>query len=117
MVVVESLSSCELVDDMKYVYNYRMLKDKLMLATEGDTIEVQTYGIEVERQDISNGVLVGVERDCIKNISPHRHKVHNLLKLLFNNSVSPVHLVDILGEYVDEYVTDYNEALDKIATN
>lgn len=117
MVVVESLSNCVIVDDMKYVYNYRMLKDKLMLTTEGDTMEVQTYGIEVERQDVVNGVLVGVERDSINNISPHRHKVHNLLKLLCDNSVSPLQLVDIIGEYVDEYVNDFDETLDRIATN
>jgi len=117
MVVVESLSSCVIVDDMKYVNNYRMIKDKLMVTTEGDTMEVQTYGIEVERQDIVNGVLVGVERDSINNISPHRHKVHNLLKLLCDNSVSPLHLVDIIGEYVDEYVNDFDEVLGKIATN
>jgi len=117
MVVVENLSNCVIVDDMKYVYNYRMLKDKLMVTTEGDAMEVQTYGIEVERQDIVNEVLVGVERDSIKNISPHRHKVHNLLKLLCDNSVSPFHLIDVIGEYVDEYVDDFDEVLDKIATN
>ena len=43
----------------------------------------QAFGIEAERQDL-------------------------LLSLIHDNQVSPIHLVDILGEYVDEYVSDFN---------
>ena len=30
------------------------------------------------------------------------------LDLVYKYQVSPVHLVDILGEYVDQYVSDFN---------
>ncbi|WP_407644975.1 DUF6514 family protein [Clostridium polyendosporum] len=45
------------------------------------------------------------------SISPQRHKVHNLLKMIYDNGVSPRHLIDILGEYVDTYVIDFDVAL------
>ncbi|MDF2675395.1 MAG: Uncharacterized protein K0R09_3667, partial [Clostridiales bacterium] len=40
-----------------------------------------------------------------------------LLKMLYENIVSPLHLLDILGEYVDEYIIDFDSALKDTATN
>lgn len=117
MVIVESLIKNENLGEAKYNYFYRMVRSEISLTCEDDPIEVQSYGIEIERQDVVNGQMVNIERDCVKSISPHRHKVHNLLKLLYDNQVSPVHLIDILGEYIDEYIVDFDEALKEIATN
>ena len=54
-------------------------------------------------QEINN-----IERDSVEYISPALYKVNSLLSLLYNNNVSPVHLVDVIGEYVDEYVEDFD---------
>lgn len=113
--IVESMIRNEIGEDMKRNYFYRLVKDKISLLLDGDNMEVQSYGIEIERQDIQNGSIVNIERDCVKSISPHRHKVHNLLKLLYDNCVSPIHLIDVLGEYIDEYIVDFDEALKEIA--
>lgn len=118
MVVVESLFRGRTQDEAsKYGYYYRMIRSEIKITNEEETMEVQAYGIEIERQDTVNNIVVNVERDCIKNISPHRHKVHNLLKMLYDNTVSPCHLVDILGDYVDEYSLDFDEALNKTEVN
>lgn len=113
MLVVENLCRSEICDNVQYNYSYRIIKDKVSFS-EYDKLEIQSYGIEVERQDIVDGKLTEVERDSIKCISPHRHKVHNLVKMLYDNIVSPLHLVDILGEYIDEYITDFDEILKDI---
>lgn len=117
MVVVESLTSSEYLNDIKYVYCYHMIKSSLNLAYGDDNLRIQTqsYGIEVERQSIDGESIVAVERDCIKNISTERHKVHNLLKLLCDNKVSPIHLVDVIGSYADEYASDYDMLVNKTA--
>lgn len=115
MLVVENMVRSEVSGDIRYNYSYRMTKDKVNLSVDKDSIEVQSYGIEIERQDISNGIIVNIERDYVKSISPHRHKVHNLLKMLYDNTVSPIHLIDILGDYIDEYIVDYDEALKEIS--
>ncbi|MEY7999197.1 DUF6514 family protein [Clostridium sp. Mt-5] len=107
--IVENFSFSEIVEKMKYVYFYRLLKEKMAITYENEIIEVQSYGIEVERQDISEGKLVNVQRDCVRSISPERYKVHNLLKLLYDNKVSPIHLVDVIGDYVDEYILDFDK--------
>lgn len=114
--VVENLISTEKVKQVKYVYFYRLLKGKIIIAySNKDVEEVQTYGIEVERQDILNGKLINVQRDSVENISPERYKVHSLLKLLYDNKVSPLHLVDIIGDYVDDYTMDFNKQKNYIA--
>jgi len=117
MVVVESMSRGKIVGDMRHVYVYRLVKSNLIMTSENDAMEVQSYGIEVERQDMLNDELVAIVRENVCNVSPQRHKVHNLLKLLHDNIVSPIHLVDVIGEYVDCYSCDYDEILQGTATN
>ena len=108
MMVVESLSRTEKVGDITYLYNYRVTRGCISMEVEEEVVSSQAYGIEVERQDIVDGVVVNIERDSIENISPQRHKVHNLLRLLYDNVVSPIHLVEVLGEYVDAYIMDFD---------
>lgn len=113
--VVENLIRTESREDVNHIYLYRLLKGNINITYGVDTIEVQSYGIEIERQDMINGNVVNIERDCIKSISPKRHKVHNLLKLLYDNNVSPIHLIDVLGEYIDEYIVDFDKGIKDIA--
>lgn len=109
--VVENLVRTESVEKIKYNYFYRLLKGKISISCETDTIEVQSYGIEIERQDTLNGQLVNIERDSVGNISPDRNKVHNLLQLLYDHAVSPTHLIDVLGDYIDEYIIDFDKEI------
>ena len=117
MIIVENLSKIHQGEDMEKTYFYRLIKDKFNLNYGDELIEVQSYGIEIERQDKVEGNIVNIERDYIENISPQRHKVHSLLKLLHENTVSPIHLIDIAGDYVDEYINDFDNVLKEIATN
>jgi hypothetical protein len=76
--------------------------------TKNDYKGIQAYGIEIERLDYDKNLLINIERDNINLISPQRKKVENILNLLYENNVSPIHLVDIIGQYADEYVCDFN---------
>lgn len=98
--VVENLCRTNIIDDIECKYSYRM--------TENEYKGIQAYGIEIERLDYAKNLLVNIERDNINLISPQRKKVENILNILYDNNVSPIHLVDIIGGYVDEYVCDFN---------
>jgi hypothetical protein len=108
MMVVESLNRSVNREEMTCNYFYRLVKGQVSLTIGGENMTVQTYGIELERQDVKDGEIINIERDSINSISPQRHKVHNLLKFLYDNEVSPIHLVDVLGDYVDEYIIDFD---------
>ena len=116
MVIIENLYKKITDGDMNYNYAYRLVKSKISVSMYGKLTEIQAYGIEIERQDITNDRVVRIQRDCAQNISPQRYKVKNLLKLLYDNTVSPIHMIDILGEYIDEYTSDFDEMLSSIAT-
>lgn len=101
MVIVDSLNSTNIRDGKESKYIYRLLKNIFK--------ESQAYGIEVERQDFVDGEIINIERDKIELISNNRYKVNELLRMLYKHEVSPIHLVDILGEYVDEYIYDFDD--------
>jgi hypothetical protein len=88
-------------------YEYKILRSSF-IRNECSGEEIQSYGIEVERKDIQSGKVFNFERNIIKNISPHRYKVQALAKLLCDNAVSPINFVEVLGDYVDEYIGDFD---------
>ena len=116
MVVIENLLRKVTDGDVNHNYFYRLVKSQISVSMYGELTEIQAYGIEIERQDTVDGAVVGIQRDCVENISPQRHKVKNLLKMLYDNTVSPIHMIDILGDYIDEYTSDFDEMLKNIAT-
>ena len=101
MKIVESLSLAIENKGKKIMYFYRL--------TQCQTKTGQAFGIEVERQDLREDVLVNIERDSVDIISIKEDKVRSILELLYKNNVSPIHLIDIIGAYVDECVEDFNE--------
>lgn len=87
-------------DDCEIKYLYRL--------TEKEFWGKQVYGIEIEKEAITDREEIGIARNSVEIISPDESKVRKLLDMLYNYKVSPVHLIDIIGEYVDEYVSDFN---------
>ena len=51
-----------------------MTKGNIYLSGYKNPIELQSYGIEIERQDIIKGSIINIERDYVKNISCQRYK-------------------------------------------
>lgn len=100
MYIVDSLYSNSRNGNKEIRYSFRLVEEKFNAG--------QAFGIEVERQDLIEGSVIQIERDSIRRISNKEEKVKELLDLVYKYQVSPIHLVDILGEYVDNYVSDFN---------
>lgn len=107
--VIESLMKVNESERIKYKYIYKLTKNNVLITYKMQPIELECYGIEVERQDLIDDKIINTESDFVKNISPQKYKVYNLFKLLYNNNVSPIHLIDVIGEYIDEYVVDFED--------
>ena len=99
MKIVQNLNIVRNYDNLRHDYQYRIIETKYN--------EVNTYGIEIERKDFNNDVLINIERNSIEKIPYYLEKVRELLSILYKNEVSPIHLVDIIGEKVDEYVSEF----------
>lgn len=85
--------------EIKYLYK----------LTEQEFFGMQVYGIEVEKEDMVGKSESNIQKDSVEVISPDETKVRKLLDMLYNYKVSPIHLIDIIGEYVDAYVSDFND--------
>lgn len=96
MNIVKTLKKNISIDDKEVTYYYRMTEERI--------INGQVYGIEVERQDEVNGEVLKIERDYVKVIASEKNKANNILMLLSDNIVSPIHLTDIVGEYSDQCI-------------
>lgn len=83
--------------DMKYIYTLESTIYK----------DDKVYGIKVEREDIENGKVIKKIENKVSIISKKKELVENLLSLLYNNQVSPIHLIDIIGETVDKCVSEF----------
>lgn len=100
MRIVENFTKTITKEDVECRYSYRL--------TEVDFYGTRAYGIEIERKDYKDSALVNIERDSVEKISCYLDKVEKLTNMLYVYEVSPIHLIDIIGEYVDEYVQDFN---------
>lgn len=115
MNIVDTLSKKIVSDGVEYRYEYRITKATILLSEYGINREVQSYGIEVERKDLVDEKVINIEREIVKNISPQRHKVQELTKLLADNLVSPVNFIEVIGENIDDYIIDYDEVFRDIS--
>lgn len=109
MNLVEEYSCINNDTEIEYRYTYRLIKK--------DFNGVAAYGIEIERKDYINLKNVNLERDRIDKISVDRHNVKQILMKLYDNQVSPIHLLDIVGAYADEHTYEFDVGVQKYNIN
>ncbi|AOR24680.1 DUF6514 family protein [Clostridium taeniosporum] len=104
MNIIEEYTSVD--NENNFEYKYRLTKS-LYKGKVG-------YGIEVQSKSPND---VFYEKDSVNLVSTNRHNVKTLLTKLYENRVSPIHLIDIIGEYVDKHVYEFDNFITKEAAN
>jgi hypothetical protein len=105
---IESFSCETNINGESYVYKYFLLYSLKKMTIENSEIEIPCYGIEITRERLGNDGVIDIYSENINCISPQKSKVIQLLYMLKENEVSPIHLVDIAGEFVDDCVGDFD---------
>ena len=90
MKIKKTLSKLVSFDDRESKYIYRIIENTVK-----------------NRQDLNCGEVINLERDTINIVASNEKKAEDILVLLFNNLVSPIHLIDVVGEYSDLCVNDF----------
>ena len=98
MKIKTTLSTKINVDEREIKYIYRLIEKSIK--------NKQVFGIEIERQDFKFGEVINLERDYIAIVWNEEKKANDILLKLFNNLVSPIHLIDVVGEYSDLCVAE-----------
>lgn len=96
-------------------YKYILLEGEMVHETSGEKILVPCYGVEIIREDLNGNSINAFDEDRIECMSAYKYKVMQLIKKLYINLVSPVHLIDIAGAFADEWVGDFDDVQSNIA--
>lgn len=97
------------LDDQKeFLYRYFLVESKKDMLMENKYVSVPSYGIHAVREELLGGKITSIYNDTVESVSPDKSKVMGLIQYLRDNEVSPIHLVDITGEMIDEWITDYD---------
>lgn len=94
-------------------YRYILLEGEKELDNFGKKVKVPCFGVEIIREDMKDDHIYSVASDKIECMTIYKYKVVQLIKKLYDNLVSPLHLIDIAGEMADEWTSDFDDALNK----
>ncbi|WP_346889983.1 DUF6514 family protein [Clostridium sp. UBA1056] len=113
--IIETLKSNMVCEENTVEYTYNLIQSELEVNTNGERRVIDVYGVEIESEVKNKDKHVERYRENVGCITPNRYKGSELLGLLRNNGVSPIHLIDIIEEYIEEYYADFDEVVQAIA--
>lgn len=97
------------IKELNLSINFEGIEMKYSYLMESRKYNNETvYGIVVKKESIKNKVVVSTIEDRVDIISKKKEVVQKLLDLLYRNQVSPIHLIDVIGETVDNCVLEFN---------
>lgn len=83
-------------EDKEYNYSYFLTKNVEVDKSNG---KLNTYGIEVSCSGVNNDYF---KSEHIKNLASSKSFVLKIINYLIDNKVSPVHVLDILSDKMEE---------------
>jgi hypothetical protein len=103
------IGSCktELGGGNVFLYKYFLTESQKDIFRGNGWVNVMAYGIEATCEKIMDGSIIKVYTDAIECVSPNREKVLELIEFLRRHEVSPIHLIDIAGPFVDDCVESF----------
>ncbi|TZE81079.1 DUF6514 family protein [Calorimonas adulescens] len=97
------------------VLSYYLVSGEITVSYEGEELILPSYGIEVMSETYRNGKKVDEGRERYENISPYCERVVELINHFADMFLSPVHLIDIMEERIEEYIEDFDRVIQKIS--
>lgn len=93
VMVIEKKVTTKYIDGIERIYIYKVTQQKQDSILE--------YGVKATREDVSKGESVTIVESEVKYISPKKDVVMGIVDILCRNEVSPIHLKEIICDYVD----------------
>lgn len=103
MEIIEEFTSVNRNEEVEFRYSYRLIKNTLN--------DIELYGVEVERRDYIGINNINIERERIDIISNKKNEVEKLVETLYDGQVSPIHMIDVIGNSVDNCAYEFRDDL------
>ena len=93
VMVIEKKVTTKYIDGIERIYIYKVTQQKQDSILE--------YGVKATREDVSKGERITIVESEVKYISLKKEVVMGIVDILCRNEVSPIHLKEIVCDYVD----------------
>lgn len=113
--IIDTINCSIKCDDGELEYIYNLTERKLSLEVEGKEEEIITYGVEAQSYVVKENKKVLISKDAIEVLTPYKHKAKEFINMLRKNEVSPVHLLNIAEEVIEEYYLDFEKVVQVIS--
>lgn len=100
MRVIEVLKSREYSLDEITEYYYKIIENKVVIEDVDSVDRNLVYGIEIDKILIKKNGNQTIDSEKVEIVSCNLELVREICKILHENLVSPVHLVDVLEDNV-----------------
>lgn len=109
--IIETLKcNCDCGGDV-LEYTYRLIQRDLHVESHGEDQSIKAYGVEVESKRKNNDKIVQASKEEVKYVTPYKYKGSQFLHMLERNMVSPMHLVEVTEEVIEEFYIDFDKEL------
>lgn len=94
-------------ENLEYIYN--LIEGELKLHNGKEKYSIKAYGVEIESIITNHDKIVHASREEVKYITPYKFKGREFLNMLEKNMVSPIHLLEITEELIEDYYKDFDK--------
>lgn len=113
MQIKTELCHCYVVDDnfRNILFRYYLVETSKLINFKEYYVNVVGYGVNITSEEVGeeNGEILYEE--TIEFVTPYKEKMVKLIDELARNQVSPIHLIDVIGELCDNWSSDFEEDL------
>lgn len=102
----------EIGDGCAIIYKYFLTQSQKNICRGSGYEKVTAYGIEATCEKELGDSITNVSMDAIECISPNKERVLGIIEFLRAHEVSPIHLIDIAGSFIDDCAQDFDEEAD-----
>lgn len=113
--IIDTINCSIKCDDGELEYIYNLTERKLSLEVKGKEEEIITYGVEAQSYMIKENKKVLIFKDAVEILTPYKHKAKDFINMLRRNQVSPVHLLNVAEEVIEEYYLDFEKVVQAIS--
>lgn len=85
-------------NEQKFTLNYYITEKTISIEGE----KILTYGVSIIKNYLDERHFIRWEKETVNNIVLSKEEIYNFIKRLYENRVTPIHLLEIVEDYIIE---------------
>lgn len=108
--MVVSTERCRVEEgEREFEYVYKLTENNLSVNGDCGCKTLVVYGVEIQSYEKNNDEFNLLGSEAVRYLSPSKTRVKDFVEMLKSNTVSPVHLLDITEEVIEDFYNDFDK--------